>query len=445
MSNINIDAPQPKQREFMGLKNRYIGFGGARGGGKSWSLRVKAILLCARYEGIKVLLIRRTYDELYENHIEPLLVMLGNNVDYNDGKKRILFPNGSVIKFGYLRNDRDILRYQGLQYDVVMIDEATQFQEEHFDIFKACLRGANDFPKRMYLTCNPGGVGHAWVKRLFVDRAFTKDECPDDYAFVRSLVYDNKILMEKDPEYERNLHTLPEKYLRAWLYGDWDIFVGQYFTMWNRDVHIIDNFVPPADWARYVSMDYGRDMFACYFVAMDGQGNAYVYKEIYKSELMASEAAELLKSYIQADENIRYFYAPPDLWNKNNHSGRSTADVFALSGIKLHKVNNDRELGWLDLAEWLRVVKDEQGEDTARLKVCRCCDNLIRTLPAVQFDPKRPNDIANEPHELTHAPDAIRYFCAGMPKPNKKQEAKKKPAFPQLFDRQDNKGGIVVV
>jgi len=445
MINIDIPAPQPKQVEFMRLHNRYVAFGGARGGGKSWALRVKAVLLSCRYAGIRILLVRRTYDDLYDNHIAPLRALLGDAAVYNNTNKALTWASGSTIKFGYFASDRDALRYQGREYDIVMIDEATQFDEEAFAIFKACVRGANDFPKRMYLTCNPGGVGHAWVKRLFVDRDFKGDECPDDYAFVRSLVYDNKVLMESDPEYERNLHTLPEKYLKAWLYGDWDIFVGQYFTMWDRSVHIIDNIVIPADWARYVAMDYGRDMFACYFVAVDTAGNAYVYKEIYKAELMASEAAELLKSYIKPDDNIRYFYAPPDLWQTNNHSGRSTAQIFAEAGIQLYRVNNNRELGWLDMAEWLRVIDTDDGK-TAKLRICRCCDNLIRVLPQVQFDPRRPNDIAKEPHELTHANDAIRYFCAGQPRPNEIKKDKPKPAFPQLFGKPEvDKGTIRVV
>lgn len=429
----------------MRLKSRYIAFGGARGGGKSWALRIKAVLLCARYAGIKILLIRRTYDELYENHIEPLLLLLGSAVDYNDGKKRIRFPNGSTLKFGYLRNDRDILRYQGLQYDVVMIDEATQFTEEQFGVFKACLRGANDFPKRMYLTCNPGGVGHAWVKRLFVDKDYLPEEDPADYAFVQSLVYDNQILMEKDPDYERNLHTLPEKYLKAWLYGDWNIFVGQYFTMWRRDVHVLRPFKIPDEWDRFVCMDYGRDMFACYFVALDEAGRAFVYKEIYKAELMASEAAELLKSTI--DEEIRYFYAPPDLWNTNNHSGRSTADIFREHGITLYRVNNERAQGWLDMAEWLRVLPDDDGKPSARLRVFENCVNLIRTIPALQFDPKRPNDVASEPHELTHAPDAIRYFCAGQPRPTPPAKEEVKSDFPQLLGikKPDDMGTITIV
>ena len=431
MNDIVIPAPQAKQAEFMRLKTRYVAFGGARGGGKSWALRIKAVLLCARYAGIKILLIRRTYDELYENHIEPLLLLLGSAVDYNDGKKRIRFPNGSSLKFGYLRNDRDILRYQGLQYDIVMIDEATQLTEEQFGVFKACLRGANDFPKRMYLTCNPGGVGHAWVKRLFVDKDYMPEEDAADYAFVQSLVYDNAILMEKDPDYERNLHTLPEKYLKAWLYGDWNIFVGQYFTMWRRDVHVLRPFKIPDEWDRFVCMDYGRDMFACYFVALDGAGKAYVYKEIYKAELMASEAAELLKSAI--DEDVRYFYAPPDLWNTNNHSGRSTADIFREHGITLFRVNNERTQGWLDMAEWLRVLPDDDGKPSARLRVFENCTNLIRTIPALQFDPKKPNDVANEPHELTHAPDAIRYFCAGQPRPTPPVPEEVKSDFPQLL------------
>lgn len=196
----------------------------------------KAVLLCLRYAGIKVMIIRKTYPELQENHIIPLCEMLGCYADeseriasYNDGKKHIVFPNGSRILFRYCDNDKDALRFQGTEVDVLFVDEATQQSEEKMEKLRACVRGVNDFPKRVYYTCNPGGEGHAWVKRLFIDRRFKEGEEPEEHSFIQSLITDNTALMEADPQYIKQLEVLPPKLRDAWLYGNWEIFEGQFF------------------------------------------------------------------------------------------------------------------------------------------------------------------------------------------------------------------------
>ena len=150
-----IDQPSPKQREFLTAKARYVAYGGARGGGKSWAVRTKATLLAIKNAGIKILIIRRTYDELRTNHITPLRQLTNGIAEYNDQTKTMRFPTGSTIQFGYLANDSDLLRYQGQEYDVIFIDEATQIPFDYFDALKACVRGANQHPKRIYLTMNP--------------------------------------------------------------------------------------------------------------------------------------------------------------------------------------------------------------------------------------------------------------------------------------------------
>lgn len=417
MQNRTIARPNEKQALFLKANTRFIAYGGARGGGKSWATRKKAMLLALNYAGIRILILRRTFPELRENHILPLLLDLQGLARYRDVDKAFMFPNGSRLKFGYCAAESDVLQYQGQEYDVIFIDEATQFTEFQFQTLTACLRGANEFPKRMYLTCNPGGVGHEWVKRLFVDRRYKGEENPDDYTFIPARVYDNKALIESDTGYVKMLENLPEDLRKAWLLGDWDIFVGQYFTEFRRQIHVMPPFEIPKEWRRYVAMDYGLDMFACYFVALDSENHAYVYKEIYESGLIVSDAIERLKGTTAKDEHIYEYLAPPDLWNRKSDTGMSTAERFARAGIPLSRAKNDRVQGWYDLKEWIKPVKDEHGEMTAGLRIFENCINLIRTLPALQFDDKNPNDVSTEPHELTHAPDAIRYFCAGRPRP----------------------------
>lgn len=417
---LNLGTPNPKQEQFLRSFRRRVCYGGARGGGKSWVVRAKATLLALNYPGIKIIILRRTYADLWQNHVLELRKLLEPDIaTYRDSEKAMVFPNGSRIRFGYCAAEADVLQYQGQEYDIMFLDEATQFTEYMYNCLVASNRGANEFPHRMYLTCNPGGVGHAWVKRLFIDKDYTEAENPDDYEFIPAKVYDNKVLVDKDPEYVRMLETLPEDMRRAWLDGDWNVFAGQYFREWRDDIHVIDPIEIPVWWRRYFAMDYGLDMLAGYWIAIDGEGNGYVYREIYESGLIASDAAMRIKE-ANGDDKIEQWLAPPDLWNRRNDTGRSVADIFMEQDIPLVKVDNDRINGWQDVHEWLKPRDSRDiitGDKTriAGLRFFRNCKQVIRCLPMVQYDAHKPNDVATEPHELTHATDAIRYFCSGRP------------------------------
>lgn len=420
-SNLILGTPNAKQKEFLLSMIRYTAYGGARGGGKSWAVRFKAVLLALNYAGITILILRKTYPELLQNHILPLNAMLKDIARYKETDKTFYFPNGSRIIFGYCDTDKDVKRYQGTEYDVIFMDEATHFSEFVFACLKACIRGTNGLPKRFYLTCNPGGVGHEWVKRLFINRDFRAGEKPEDYTFIKATVYDNTNLMEADPEYVAQLESLPPDLRKAWLDGSWDLFAGQFFPEWNPDVHVIEPIMIPKHWRKYVALDYGSDMLACYWIAIDEHGVGYVYRELYEGRdnhkgannagHIASAAVERIKELTPDDEEIYLYLAPPDLWNKSNQTGRSTADTFRDYGISLTKVSNDRINGWMEMKEWLRVVPDENGDPFTRLRVFTTCPNLIRCIPALQYDEKIVNDAAKQPHEITHAPDAMRYFC----------------------------------
>ena len=421
---ITLPPPQPKQEEFFRARARYICYGGARGGGKTWCVRMKAVLMAARYAGIRILILRRTFPELRENHILPMRAICGGFAKYKSADKSFEFPNGSRIVFGYCASESDVYQYQGQEYDVMFIDEATQFTEFQFTTLAASVRGANDFPKRMYLTCNPGGVGHAWVKRLFIDRDFRGGEKPEDYVFIAAKVTDNRILMEMDPDYVRQLDNLPPGIREAWRDGKWDVFIGQYFTEWDREKHVCEAFQPPEDWRWYISMDYGLDMLAAYLIGMDGAGDAYVVGEVYEGRdlgeghdgLIVSEAARAVKE-LAGGRTITAYLAPPDLWNARQETGKSVADIFAEHGVYLTKTSNDRVDGWLAVKEWLKPVRREDGTERVRLRIFPNCRNLIRCLPLLQYDERKPNDAAGEPHEITHAPDALRGFCVYWTRP----------------------------
>lgn len=412
--------PNEKQIEFFLARTRHIAYGGARGGGKSWAMRRKFVLLALKYPGLKILLLRRTLPELRENHIMPLLSELYGYASYKETDKSFSFPNGSRLKLGYCDHEKDVFQYQGQEYDVIGFEEATHFTESMKDFIITSNRSTrSDFTPRVYYTSNPGNVGHHWFKRLFIDRDYRAKEKPENYTFIPAKVYDNAVLMQNNPEYVETLENLPEKQRRAMLDGDWDAFDGQYFSEFNRDIHVIEPFVIPKHWRRYTATDYGLDMLATYWIAVDTQGYAYVYKELYESDLIISEAAKKMKK-ANSNDSIYRWYAPPDLWNRRQETGKSAAELFKENGVQLYKSNNNRIQGWYNIKEWIKPfeTRDEQTGETkkvAKLRIFKNCTNLIRTLPQLQFDDKDPNDVANEPHEITHGPDAIRYFCSARP------------------------------
>ncbi|MBR5615517.1 MAG: phage terminase large subunit, partial [Clostridia bacterium] len=229
MSHLILPAPSEKQKLFLSARTKHVAFGGARGGGKSFAVRTKAKLLALRYPGIRMAIVRRTYAELTANHIDILRAETTAVARYVDRDKILRYQNGSIIRFLYCACDSDLDRLQGVEFDVIFLDEATQLTELQMRTFSACLRGVNPFPKRIYYTCNPGGPGHAYIKRLFIDRQFEEGEDPADYTFIRSLVTDNHALMATQPDYIRQLEALPPHLRQAWLWGDWDIFEGQFF------------------------------------------------------------------------------------------------------------------------------------------------------------------------------------------------------------------------
>lgn len=399
--------PSEKQKEFFLSEAKYTAYGGARGGGKSFALRYKLVLLCLNYPGIRVLLVRRSYPELRENHIRPLCGMVCGSPPlavYRERDKCFEFFCGSRLLLGYLSGHGDLLRYQGQEYDVIAIDEATQIDEEMFLVLAASLRGANSFPKRIYLTCNPGGIGHGWVKRLFIDRSYRKGEVPEDYRFIPALVYDNEALMRNDPEYVKRLEALPASLRAAWLYGSWDVFSGQFFPEFDEALHVCEPFPLPRDAAYYCAVDYGLDMLAALFIAVNADGCAYVYDEVYESNLIVSAAAAKIREKLPEGAVV---IAPVDLWARGKDSGRSAAELFAEHGVYFTKIVPDRVDGWLSLKEWLAT-----SSGAPHLMIFRRCRNLIRCLPQLLHDTHRPGDAATEPHEITHAPDALRYFAS---------------------------------
>ncbi len=398
-------TPNARQRELFASRARYTAYGGSRGGGKSWALRRKLMGLCLRYPKIRCLLVRRSYAELKSNHVQPLLSEYGSFLSYRESEKCLFFPNGSTITLGYCSSVRDCLRYQGQEYDIIAIDEATQLSEHQFSIFKACLRGVGDVPRRMYLTCNPGGIGHAWVKRLFIDRDYRADENPSDYCFIPAQVYDNPVLMRADPDYVRQLESLPQKLRDAWLHGRWDVFEGQFLPEFRPDLHVVSASAIPANLRYFLAFDYGFDMLAALLMGVDAQGNLFAVSELCRPDLTLSEAGEALADLCHG-QRVEYAVASPDLWNRRQDTGRSGFEIMqAVSGMPpMTAADNRRIPGWRMLREYLCT-----GNGSPDLRIGSACHELIHCLPALLCDPIRPEDASGEPHAVTHAPEALRY------------------------------------
>ena len=405
----------PKQKAFLDAGAQEVLFGGAAWGGKSYAQLIDAFLYAMRYKKSRQIMFRRTFSELEKSLVRKALeIYPGELYSYQATRHVMEFVNGSVIDFGYCDGLKDAYNYQSLEFDVLRFDELTHFTEDMYLYLISRLRGANDYPKQVKSSTNPGGVGHAWVKRRFLEGAAPGvEQCTPlgSRIFLPSLVTDNPFLLEKDPGYIKRLQNLPKKDQQALLYGNWDIFEGQFFSEWDEKVHVCEPFEIPGHWQRFRAIDYGLDMFCGLFLARSPAGQVFVYREVYEKDLVVSQAAKRL---LQASfgEPIVMTLAPPDLWGRRNDTGKSAAQIFAQEGVLLVKSQNDRAFGNLCVKEFLRVFTNEFGQKDARLKIFRNCENLIRTLPAICYDPQNPSDAARSPHELTHAPDALRYFCS---------------------------------
>ena len=415
-------------------------FGGAAGGGKSYGQLIDALLFALKYPKSKQIIFRRTFPDLEKSIIRSSLEVYPRKVaEYNSSKHVWTFKNGSIVDFGYIDHEKDVYQYQSAEYDIIRFDELTHFTEYMYTYMISRCRGANDYPKGIKSSTNPGGIGHTWVKKRFIDigepnKVHKVKLNPDEdeestRIFIPSLVQDNKFLLEKDPEYVKRLDNLPEKERKALKYGDWDIYDGQYFGEFTRRVHVIEPFVIPEYWKRYISLDYGLDKFAVLFIAVNTYGKAYVYNYIHKDNLIVSEAAQTLKSYMR---RIKYdaIYAPTDLWATDRHTGKSTAEVFRDNGVDLTQASRARITGWYAVKEYLKISKrrNEQTGDIelySKLAIFNTVLPLIEYLPEIQHDDKNVNDCAIEPHELTHICDALRYFCISRNTPSEEPNIEK--------------------
>jgi phage terminase large subunit len=382
--------------DFEGGPTR-IGFGGARGPGKSHAMLAQAAMDdCQRFPGLKVLYLRKVGKAAKEAIRDQRSSVLGQTAHtYIESQATIFFPNGSRILLGNFKDEKDIDKYLGLEYDLIIIEEATTLTKSKIEMILTCLRTSKPgWRCRAYFTTNPGNVGHAWFKEWFILPYRAKRE--KETRFIPATVYDNQFV---DKEYRKTLEKLQGWQRRAWLGGDWDVAAGQYFTNWLHERHVVSAKDMPKigkDWDVWGGFDYGWTHWTmAYLLAKDNDGNVFFFDEhgarktaIDGENGHAARLDRMVKRHGQSLDDVD-FYAGHDCFSAQR-TGGTVAGTYDDYGVTLKRANIDRMSG---AAEWLRRLGDPDNEVEQTVWVSDRCERLIDCIPILCHDPHRPEDI----------------------------------------------------
>lgn len=441
---------EPKQGAAFKTAATEVLYGGAAGGGKSYLLRASAIRWCAEVPGIQVYFFRRTLPDLRDNHLRgptSFHVMLEpytstGHVKYRAVENEFEFWNGSVLHLCYCDSENDVEKYRGAEIHVLIPDELTHFSEYQYRFLRSRVRIAGLAIPEKYKTrlprieaaSNPGSIGHAWVKRTFIApkaaneiwRAST-EEGGMLRQFIPARLTDNPYLTRDDPAYADRLRGLgSDNLVRAMLDGDWDIIAGQAFEKLRRDLHCIEPFDPPEDWACFGSLDWGSSKpfsYGMWTVANgnelpDGRtyrkGSIIRYNEWYGWNSKPNEGLRMevedVAAGIKSRERGRsmvYRIADPSMWKVDG--GPSHAEMMIRQGVVLRRADNSRLAGYLQLRG--RIAGDEEGPMLYATKNCH--DGFWRTMPDIVMDENHPEDVDTDQED--HAYDDARYAAMSRP------------------------------
>ncbi len=453
---------QPKQAAFMSRGEDEILYGGAAGGGKSDALIIEALrqVSIPHYKG---LILRKTFPQLSElvEKSQRYYPKAFPKATYNDSKHTWTFPSGAKVVFGSLQHEKDKYNWQGKAFDFIGFDELTHFTFDEYIYLKSRNR-PNGPGTRVYMrnTANPGGVGHAWVKERFITAGEPLQTIwervvvtyPDGHierkwlsrCFVPSTVFDNRALLQNDPNYLANLASLPEKERNALLYGDWDSYEGQYFEDFriepdmraanaagdnstreelkrqHRWVHVIDPFEIPKTWKIYRSFDWGYNHpFSVGWWAVDYDGVAYRILELYGCtstpntgikwipQRVFEEVARIEREHRWLKDKTITGIADPAIWDAQ--TGVSIAETASKYGVYFQKGDHERLPGWMQVH--YRLAFDNNG--LPMMYIFKNCEAFIRTMPTLQYDEHKPEDVDTDGED--HVADEVRYFCMARP------------------------------
>jgi phage terminase large subunit len=430
--------PQERQDQLHACPKRNILYGGQAGGGKSHGLRWHGIINCLRHPNLRVLLLRLEFTDLEKSHLIDLRTEVPDELaSYNAGQHRLNFPNGSLMQFGHCHDMKALKAYLSSQWDLILIDEASLFPPEYLRLLRTRLRTTNRRIRPQFvLATNPGGQSHLWIKQRFITKKPPADESrqynPDDWEYIPSALEDNAYL---DPaEYEMQFSELSEAEYKAYRKGDWDSFAGQFFTEWERRLHVVpwDTEIP--DWWEVAAgMDWGYAPHPGYvgWAAIDPYGRVWGYKELVFREMSGKEVAAAIVAMCETEMERRMtIYGDTQMWTKQPQTGVSIADemneAFAELGVQivLVQANKDRINGWHRMHQYLRPIhrQPETGKPgpfaffldapphgrEGEMAVPRGCPYLIETIGSQLHDEKKPGDLLKGATD--HGCDGWRYF-----------------------------------
>lgn len=396
-------VPQPKQLQFHAAARKcdqlggptQVGFGGARGPGKSHALFAQAALDdCQRIPGLKVLYLRKLGKNTREQ-FEDLQRSVLRHAQHQFTSGVLRFPNTSRIFLGHFNNEKDIDQYLGIEYDLIVIEEATTLSLVKYRALRDSNRTSkSNYRPRIYASTNPGGVGHAWFKATFIVPARKREET--DTRFIFGTVDDNKF---NDDDYQRKLEENTGWRLQAYRYGDWDIAAGQFFSTWRHDAIVKRDLTILPGAEVWCSLDYGFQHPTVSYLMAEHDGKIQVIDEHWRRHALAAEHAidikNMLKRHNVSIGSLRAFVASPDAFAKRgNESGKTIADQYADNGISLTRANDDRINGASFLLKLLgRFGTEIETAIEPQIEISDRCVKLIENIPILQHDPNRPEDV----------------------------------------------------
>ena len=421
----------PKQLEFSAKSRECdkdggptsVMFSGGRGSSKSHGGAAQMFADdCQRYPGLKFLYLRkvgRANKEQIQDIIKAVLPHLPH--EYLESKGKIVFPNGSEVIAGNYKDEKDLDKYLGIQYDGILIEEANQLTHSKQKNIESCVRTSKPgWRPRIYLMTNPGGVGHFHNKKLYYEPWKKKEE--KDTRFVHSTVLDNPFV---NKEYLTYLQSLVGWQRQAWLYGSWDFMAGAFFSNFSIDLNTYPAREIAFDWTKaarwFGSYDFGLQHASAFvLIGEDFKGFQYVVDCYSECENVIAENAEnikaLLRRYHLSPGQLDFIAAGRDCFSRNEE-GRTIAEAFDENGITLIQAEVDRVNGW---ARVMEKFGDPAKGIAAKMWIHTRCEKLIEQIQVAQHCEKRPGDIekfnvGEDGEGGDDLLDAFRFACATDP------------------------------